>query len=1500
MSTSQWPNAVDEQEILEQTRLSQERDAKFKSGATPELAQRVSQIYRDNPWMKPGEVLALAKGGASDNAVQRASDLSATATKTRLDPDSQPKGWWTRNVAEPFKATSRWTFAALNLAPELTTNVASKFFSGNSPDTWDGWFKSTTLGSLMSDPGNAGEGFFAGGSVAEKQSERARRFRGTINGQAWTVGRGAANLVFTPGSKEYNFLSGVVDAAVNVFADPTMPVGKALAGARAAKAVIPGLQTAEEVSAFAKIAERGLAGLEEAEKIAWNGSKFRSFFMKDPRAIRLTNAVAENSDAFDIMSRIFDYKIDIDTAKQLAATKNADEVIALIGGAANRLDSSIAGILPSDIREIRGATKSTFLKERVPGYNSWRNSRLLTDVPNQVLIAGSNQDRIRAVKSYANYLDTVGIKSTSDEGRAFMTQVMDAYSAPTEVALTKVNEVFENMVTKLMVREYGAARGKEISKDMFTKVRQTVDATKRHLIDEAGEMFDGNIAKTLVDSGLADLPDEIAPGMMDRWVMSGPASTIELIDSVQMLPDFRTVRRLTSPFFKRALNNKFSEGALAATEYLQNEIWKPLTLATGGYIVRNMFDAQLRMATIGKANIFTHPFEYIMYVINKKAPSNIYGRKWDEFMQKSIDELDGDVDKFVENMSFGLQRNLIDPVQASKRAVRTGSYKTVNRASEPDLWLRGLIDELRQISQDVISNGVAKGVPDKDILAYLRDPNRPKGVEALESLKKYLQGGVPIRNKDTGAVAYLQVKDVNDQVLQEWINRLSKNSIAMKTGGNQELAFALGYRRIPNGARSSLDPNDLLPGNILDGPKTPGVGSLIEVPLEPGVQAIVTDVGDGTRWTIQRVSNNDIWDSEEGLQEFTAYVKNLADDPAANLPRNVKFAEREVVKTGLRQTEDAAISAKNRFVDFFFNNIYGKAVQTFERSPLYRQFYYDNIINNADLLSKDEAATLLSRLRDSAARNEVSIQDLVGGKKNFQRLEEALARSTGSGTMEQLDEYASVVALNKVKDSLYNAAERNNVEDILRILMPFGSAYREVMTTYLGYLAENPARIRRAQQVYTGLTNADPDNDGQGFFYKDPVTGENMFVLPFSGTLSKLITGVESPLVGRVKGLSMGFQVIPSIGPVAQIAASQIIPDTPKTDEIVEILLPFGRKGLGAFVPGYVNKFRDAIQANPGKLESIYGNTYMEMVQAMSATGEYDLNDPEEKLRLFDDSRWRARIMTGLRALSQFLGPTTGTTEFIVDTKEGDVMASALTAEFFKLQRENYSTAVQRFMERFGDDALLYISSKTRAQTGGLSASDQFGDWERSNGDLFKKYPLAAAYFAPAGDDFSFAVYERQLRQGKRKRLTDEEMVDLAQYRIGAAIYRDLKNQLGRYPTQEQRDWLATQRRKISEKYPGFPAQSVYTVGEFERTVAQIKQAADDPKLQNNETAQAVRTYLQYRDQAYQQVFAEGNKSLEGKKFTELRSWLYNIGETISQQYPNFSRVWDELSSEVD
>lgn len=1503
MSTSQWPNAVDEQDILEQTSVVNSRTDQLKAQADPALAKKIGDIYRQNPWMKPGEILALAKGNASPEAVNRAAELSAQATKTRLDPDNQPKSWWQRNVADKVKTTARWTFAALNLAPELATNAASQLFSSHNPEGFDGWFKSTTLGSLIADPTGAGEGYFVSGRVAEKQSERARRFRGEINGRAWTVGRGSANLFFAPGSKEYNLLSGVVDAAVNVFADPTVVAGKALAGAKAAKATIPTIQTAEEISAFAKAAERGLAGLDEAEKIAWNGSKFRQFFTSDKRARRLVQALTESDDEFDILSRIFDYKIDLDTAVKFKNAKTTDEIVGIIGQAADRMNSQVAGILPTDIRDIRGAQFGTMVKEKIPGYNSWRNSRLLTDVPDQVVIAGSTQDRIKAVKSYANYLDTIGVGTNSIEGRNFMKKVIDTYRNPNELNLESLDNTFNEIVTVTLKRDLGEDAGAAAADALFTKVRQNVDKTKAYLIDESGEMFDGNFIKANVDSGLIDLPDNINPGEIDKWVMSGPASTLEMIDSVRVLPDFRTVRRLTAnPFVRRAISNREGDprALVAFTEYLQNEVWKPLTLATGGYIMRNMFDAQIRMATVGKASFFRHPLDYIYYVMGKKAPTNIYGRNWDDYMKKVVDEFDNDMDSFAENMSFGLQRNLIDPVQASRRAVRTGSYKVVNKARERDLWEAGLIDELRQISQDTIGNAVAKGIKRDEIIAYLRDPSRPNGAKQLASLKKYLEDGFPITNKDTGAVEIIKVNNVTDEVLSDWIYRLSEPRLAIKSGGDDIIRFATAYRRVPNGARSTIDPKDLTEASYIDGPKKSIVGREIQVPGEPGITAIITDVGDGTRYTIQRVSGFDVWDTPEGRQEFAALVKQVADRPDSRLPRNVKYAEREIPKGNLSKTEEGVIGLKNRAVDFFFDRVYGTAVRNFERSPLFRQAYYENIVNNADLLSRSEADILLRRLTAAADQNGVSIQQLVGGKANFKKLETSLANSKGTGTMEQLEEFASIKALNFTKETLYNAAERNNLEDVLRILMPFGSAYREVMTKYIGFLAENPARIRRAQQVYTGLTNADPENDGRGFFYKDPISGENMFTFPFSGKAAKLITGVEAPLVGRVKGLSMGFQVVPGFGPAVQIAASQLAPDTPKLDGLLEYVLPYGRKGFGSLVPGYVSKMIEAFRANPNKLDGIYYNTYIETAQALSTTGEYDLSDPDEKLRLFEDAKPRARVLTFMRAASQFLGPTSGTTEFMVETKGGDMMASVLVAEFQRLNRENPDTAVEKFYEIFGDDAYLYMSGKTQAQVGGLSASDQFGDWERQNSDLFKKYPEAAAYFAPAGDDFSYATYERQIRTGKRKRLTDDEMVELAQRRVGSAIYRNLKKKLGTDPTTAQREWLANARRAIHQRLPGFPEVAVFTVGEFDTRVEQIRDAANDAALENNPVAKAVRAYMKYRDQAYAEVERSGNKDIRAEKFTELRQWLFNIGTAIGEQEPGFNRVWDELSSEVD
>jgi hypothetical protein len=200
-----FPEKADEEVILDQLTAKNNVRQQSAATATPQLAARVGEIYRANPWMKPGEILALAKAGASDQLVNAASTQSGKQLSTRLDPNPpRNKGWFERTFYDPLKAGARYSFATLNLAPELVQNVSSQLLNKDNPEGFDGWFKSTSLGTMLAaskgeidpatgQPISAGEGFFLGGTAFEKQEERARRVRGTINGNGWTLGRGAAS-----------------------------------------------------------------------------------------------------------------------------------------------------------------------------------------------------------------------------------------------------------------------------------------------------------------------------------------------------------------------------------------------------------------------------------------------------------------------------------------------------------------------------------------------------------------------------------------------------------------------------------------------------------------------------------------------------------------------------------------------------------------------------------------------------------------------------------------------------------------------------------------------------------------------------------------------------------------------------------------------------------------------------------------------------------------------------------------------------------------------------------------------------------------------------------------------------------------------------------------------------------------------------------------------------------------------------------------------------------
>jgi hypothetical protein len=459
---------------------------------------------------------------------------------------------------------------------------------------------------------------------------------------------------------------------------------------KSANAAIQGVRSADELSAIQKTlksATLASAGLTKAESLALDGSKFMKFWQTDARARRLVSNLADpaNNDAHSIFRDTFKGKIDIPTAKKFAAAKSENEVLSVLVDITNRLDEANPNLLPTDIRQIPGASRLGYVKQRSPLYNSFRHNKMFTTMPEQVVIAGTDIDNAKAVLNYGRFLDSIGTGkagvafSQTDAGKILLNKIMDAYESGSAADIKQIEEVFDETVKELLKLE-GATDEQVVN--LFKNVKQSSDETRAYFVDAAGDPTDGGFVQALIDSGQANMDDfvDLNPESLKKLKLNGPGSVIELMDRVKILPDVREVRRISgNRMMKRALTRKSGDqrAAIAYAEYMQNKIWKPITLATGGYMMRNMVDAQIRIATIGKEGFFNHPIRYIQWVMARKAPETITGRNFDSIMEAAAKDFraDDSLDPFVEVMTNGLKRNLEDPLALNAHAIKNGSYK---------------------------------------------------------------------------------------------------------------------------------------------------------------------------------------------------------------------------------------------------------------------------------------------------------------------------------------------------------------------------------------------------------------------------------------------------------------------------------------------------------------------------------------------------------------------------------------------------------------------------------------------------------------------------------------------------------------------------------------------------------------------------------------------------------------------------------------------------------
>jgi hypothetical protein len=379
---------------------------------TPEQLQKLSEIKTRAGWLSPSEVTSLAKGNATTEAIDAVATMKAKQIIDDQGSDQPEGNWARRNVYDKLKATTRYTFAGLNFVPEFVQGGIAQFFDDNKDV--DGWMISTTLGSMLANPELQGEGFFAGDKLMEKQAERARRYRGTVNGSAWTVGRGAANLVFKPKSLPYNIMSGVLDAAVMIRFDPVLPATKAAKILTAGPNKVPRLSVAA-LKALREELATGVGLTKGLAEYGLDGTSYDTFSRTNRRFVTLIDRLVGEKSASRIAEDIFDHKLPNEVVNALAGAKDPEVVRAILATGWGISDQA----LPQDIRNIQktlfgsrtimGTAIGDIVHERMPLVDGIRKSRYFTTMAKgTIIVAGDTNDNRKAVKTIISYLRTAG------------------------------------------------------------------------------------------------------------------------------------------------------------------------------------------------------------------------------------------------------------------------------------------------------------------------------------------------------------------------------------------------------------------------------------------------------------------------------------------------------------------------------------------------------------------------------------------------------------------------------------------------------------------------------------------------------------------------------------------------------------------------------------------------------------------------------------------------------------------------------------------------------------------------------------------------------------------------------------------------------------------------------------------------------------------------------------------------------------------------------------
>lgn len=535
-----------------------------------------------------------------------------------------------------------------------------------------------------------------------------------------------------------------------------------------------------------------------------------------------------------------------------------------------------------------------------------------------------------------------------------------------------------------------------------------------------------------------------------------------------------------------------------------------------------------------------------------------------------------------------------------------------------------------------------------------------------------------------------------------------------------------------------------------------------------------------------------------------------------------------------------------------------------------------------------------------------------------------------------VQEAARNKAIAAAKDLFYDYADRTELHQFLRNVIPFLPATQDAVTTWAGIAIEHPDNVARIAMGYGALasdmpqfTEGDPaEREPQTPIYvvKDDLGREAIrFRLPEWASALAEDTIFESAFDNQGyaqfdrRSLNMILPTDMGAGPFVQLAVSRAVREMPEWEESVRFVLPFGpvsadlapiatplgEVGIPQFLlPATLQR---VAASDAGEDSRAYAAMYAQVLNSKIAklheSGERpDFTDPKVRATILKQVEDETKAVFRVRTVAAFLSPAPVT--FVSPYQ-------AYIDEYRRMFREyGVDKADNEFLAKYGEELFQLTQRFTRSNDGvpstvaGLRARETYAS-------LVNKYPEYGRLIV--GDDgggvssqFSRSVYDQQLTTPvtpgsdvmQREPVSRMELVTNRDVRLGWIAYSRMRDALDAAMVErgltnlrseeaadlrEMRDGMLL---AMGERYPAWwneynqPANRLRD----DQRIEAMREMSSDPLLRDRPDMQGVAAYIEARDALMVELRARRAAGGSGELTAQSNADLAEMWEAIVTQ----------------